>query len=881
MEIEKEYLPEKFEKKWYSFWIEKQYFRACPESPKEPFCIVIPPPNITGMLHIGHALNYALQDIVIRWKRMAGYDVLWLPGYDHAGIATQMVVERELQKEGLNRHMLGKEKFEERVWKWKEQYSEKIIGTLKSLGCSCDWSRTKFTLDADLSMAVREVFVRLYREGLIYRDKYIVNWCPRCKTALSDLEVVHEETKGKLYYIIYPLKGKKGHVTVATTRPETMLGDTAVAVNPGDERYRKMIGERVMLPIMNREIPIVADPFVDLEFGTGAVKITPAHDLNDFNASVRLGLPLVIVINGEGKMTDEAGEYRGLDRFKCRKMIVERLRKEKLLSDIKDYNLAIGKCQRCTTVIEPLVSTQWFLKMETLAAPGIAAVQDDRISFIPEQWKKTYFEWMNNIHDWCISRQLWWGHRIPAWHCACGGITVGIEPPSVCSKCGSSEIKQDEDVLDTWFSSALWPFSTMGWPQETAELKKYYPTSTLITAFDIIFFWVARMIMMGLKFRGDVPFRIVYYHGLVRDEEGMKMSKSRGNVIDTEEIMKQYGTDAVRFTLAILAAPGSDIPLAPERMAGYRAFANKIWNATRFVLLNLPEGESAVHYSVKDLTLLDRWILSGVNRLIRDVHRSLEQFRFDHAANLLYHFLWHQFCDWYIELVKPSLLGQKEKRGAVSIGVCVGVLDTLLRLLHPFMPFLTEELWQKIPHQGESITIAPYPVADDTLIDERAEEDMAVLMELIVRIRNLRAEHNIDPSRKIELVIRSDKKKKLKIASENELHIRNLTKASRMDTIEGALPQDVHARCVAAGIEVAVPLKGLIDSGAEKLRMERELGKIEKEISAKTKKLNNESFLSNAPPDIVEKERRAHKELLEKKRKFMENLALIEKAGSK
>ncbi len=878
MAIEKEYLPEKFERKWYSFWIEKRYFQAQPESELKQFCIVIPPPNITGTLHVGHALNFTLQDIVIRWKRMAGYDVLWLPGYDHAGIATQMVVERMLQKEGVSRQELGRERFEERIWQWKEQYSERIVQTLKDLGCSCDWSRTKFTLDQDLSRAVREVFVRLYNEGLIYRGQYVVNWCPRCKTALSDLEVVHDELKGKLYYIHYPLKEKKTHITVATTRPETMLGDTAVAVNPSDERYKEIIGGHAVLPIMKREIPIVSDPFVDLEFGTGAVKITPAHDLNDFNVSVRLGLPIMVVIDEEGKMTDAAGEFKGLDRFKCRKLIIERLRKEKLLADIKDYNYSIGRCQRCNTVIEPLVSTQWFLKMETLAAPAISALEDEKIAFIPDNWKKTYFEWMRNIHDWCISRQLWWGHRIPAWLCSCGEVLVAREEPSVCPKCGRTELKQDEDVLDTWFSSALWPFSTMGWPEQTPELKRYYPTTTLITGFDIIFFWVARMIMMGLKFCGDVPFKSVYFTGLVRDEKGQKMSKSRGNAIDTEEIIKTYGTDAVRFTLSILAAPGMDIPLAPERMAGYRAFANKIWNATRFVLGSLPEGGFSVRYSMKDLTLVDRWILSGVNRLVKEVNASLEQYRFDHAANLLYHFLWHQFCDWYIELVKPFLLESKEKRGEVSISVLVDVLDKLLRLMHPFMPFITEELWQKIPHQGESITVAPYPRADDSLINEKAEEDMVILMELITKIRNLRAEHNIDPSKRIDLTIRSERKRRIKLVSENELHIRNLTRASRIEIIVDPLPKEVHARCVAAGIEVAVPLKGLIDSGAEKGRIERELTKIDKDITVKNKKLNNDSFLMNAPPDIVEKEKRIHKELLEKRKKLLENLALIEQA---
>ncbi|MEW5807457.1 MAG: valine--tRNA ligase [Acidobacteriota bacterium] len=879
MEIEKEYLPEKFEKKWYSFWIEKEFFKADPLSEREPFCIVIPPPNITGTLHVGHALNYTLQDIVVRWKRMSGYDVLWLPGYDHAGIATQIVVERELQKEGTARQMLGRQKFEERVWEWKKQYSEKIIETLKRLGSSCDWSRTRFTLDPMLSRAVREVFVRLYREGLIYRDKYIVNWCPRCKTALSDLEVVHGEIQGKLYYILYPLKGKKAHVTVATTRPETMLGDTAVAVNPSDKRYEKLLGQTIILPIMEREIPIIADHFVDPEFGTGAVKVTPAHDFNDFAVSKRLKLPLIVVIDEEGKMNENAGEFKSLDRYKCRKLIVERLRREKLLSDVKNYTYSIGKCQRCNTVVEPLVSTQWFMKMETLAAPAITVVDEGRIRFIPDIWKKTYFEWMRNIHDWCISRQLWWGHRIPAWYCSCGEIMVDVKEPAACSRCENKELKQDEDVLDTWFSSALWPFSAMGWPEQTTDLKRYYPTTTLITGFDIIFFWVARMIMMGLKFGGDVPFRGVYYNGLIRDEKGHKMSKSKGNVIDTEEIMLQYGTDAVRFTLAILAAPGMDIPLAPERMAGYRAFANKLWNATRFVLGSLPEGSIKLTYDLKDLILVDRWILSAVNKLVGDVNRTLGSYRFDQAANQLYHFLWHQFCDWYIELVKPSLLMGDEKRKEVSMAVLVEVLDKVLRLLHPFMPFLTEELWQKIPHQGDSITVAPYPVAQEECFDEKAEGEMAILMELITRIRNLRAENNIDPSRKIELIIRSDKRKRLKLAADNEAHIMNLTRSTKVQITEDPLPEEFHARCVASGFEVAIPLKGIIDTSREKNRIEREITKLDKEIGNKNKKLSNEAFLSNAPKDIVEKEKQIHRELLEKKKKLLKNLTLITKAG--
>ncbi len=878
MEIEKEYIPENFEKKWYSFWLKKNYFQADPSSSKVPFCIVIPPPNVTGTLHIGHALNYTLQDIIIRWKRMCGHDVLWLPGTDHAGIATQIVVEKELQKKGQTRQELGREKFVELVWKWKKEYEEKIVNVLKRLGSSCDWSRQRFTLDEQLSRVVREAFVQLYRDGKIYRGQYIVNWCPRCRTAISDLEVSHEDIPGKLYYIVYPIKGEDTSIVVATTRPETMLGDTAVVVNPSDERYTAIVGKSVILPIMNREIPIVADSFADPEFGTGAVKVTPAHDPNDFAISQRLKLPLITVIDEEGKMTQEAGEFKGLDRFKCRKLILERLKKEKRLEKVAEYAYSVGKCFRCNTVIEPYVSTQWFVKMDELAQSAIQAIEEKKIAFIPENWEKTYFEWLRNIHDWCISRQLWWGHRIPAWYCSCGEIMVDVKKPDHCSRCKSESLTQDEDVLDTWFSSSLWPFSTLGWLDGTSEFKRYYPTTTLITGFDIIFFWVARMIMMGIKFTGDVPFHTVYFNGLVRDAQGQKMSKSRGNVIETDELLVQYGTDAVRFTLAILATPGTDIPLSPQRMLGYRAFANKIWNAARFVLRNIPEGEISLSYQKKDLNLVDRWILSELNRLIGEINQNLELYRFDQAAHLLYHFLWHKFCDWFIEFVKPSLLRSHEEESQRQRAVLIDVLDTILKLLHPFMPFITEELWQKLPLEKESIAIAPYPKEDRSLIDKRAEEEMVLLIELITNIRNLRAENNIDPSKKIELVIRSEDKKKRALIQDNKDQIVNLVKASRLRFAEDPISGVAHARCFLHGVEAAIPLKGLIDFAAEKKRLEKEITKLDKELSAKAKKLSNEQFLSKAPPDVIERESRSHQKQLEKREKLIENHALISKA---
>ncbi len=878
MEIEKEYLPENFEKKWYSFWMKGDYFLADPASSKEPFCIVIPPPNVTGTLHIGHALNYTLQDIIVRWKRMCGYDVLWLPGTDHAGIATQIVVEKELQKKGKSRQELGRKKFVEIVWKWKEEYEEKIVNVLKRLGSSCDWSRQRFTLDEQLSHTVREAFVRLYNEGKIYRGQYIVNWCPRCRTALSDLEVSHEDTQGKLFYIAYPIKGENTTIVVATTRPETMLGDTAVAVNPADERYSSVVGKSAILPFLNREIPIVADSFADPEFGTGAVKVTPAHDPNDFAISQRLKLPLITVIDEDGKMTLGAGEFKGLDRFKCRKILLERLKKEKRLEKVTDYSYSIAKCFRCHTVIEPYVSTQWFMRMDQLAQSAIKAVEEKKITFIPENWEKTYFEWLRNIHDWCISRQLWWGHRIPAWYCSCGEIVVDVGKPDRCPRCEGDSLKQDEDVLDTWFSSSLWPFSTLGWLEDHSDFKRYYPTTTLITGFDIIFFWVARMIMMGIKFTEEVPFRAVYFNGLIRDHKGQKMSKSRGNAIETDELIIKYGTDAVRFTLAILATPGTDIPLSPKRMLGYRAFANKIWNAARFVLRNLPEEEISISYQKEDLNLADRWILSELNRLIEEVNRNLELYRFDHAAHLLYHFLWHKFCDWYIEFIKPSFLKNQEEKSRKEKAILIDVMDKILKLLHPFMPFITEELWQKLPFKKDSIMIAPYPREDRSLIDERAEAEMTLLIELITKIRNLRAEHNIDLSKRIELVIRLEDKKIHPLFEENKEQILSLVKASELRLTEEPISGVTHARSFFHGIEAAIPLKGLIDFGSEKKRLEKEIIKLDKEISHRAKKLSNDQFLSKAPRDIIERENRLHQKQLAKRKKLMENFTLISKA---
>ena len=888
MSIEKEYRPEAIEQRWAREWVDRGLFRAGVDPVKRPFCMVIPPPNVTGNLHMGHVLVYTLHDVIARWRRMQGWDVLWLPGTDHAGIATQAVVERELAKEGTDRHKLGRPAFVERVWAWKSIYGSRITEQLKLLGSSCDWSRERFTMDDGLSRAVREVFVRLYREGLIYRDRYIVNWCPRCLTALSDLETVHENKKGKLYTVRYPFADAKGGgLEVATTRPETMLGDTGVAVHPDDERYRGAVGRVVALPLTGRTIPVVADGFVDPSFGTGAVKVTPAHDPNDFAAGRRLGLPEIVVIDPTGKMTAEAGEFASLDRFQARKRVVARLEELGLLVAVKDHEPAVGHCQRCGTVVEPLASMQWFVKVGPLAAPAAEAVAAGRTEFVPASWSKTYFEWMKNIHDWCISRQLWWGHRIPAWYCdACGRVEVATQDPSACSRCGGA-LRQDEDVLDTWFSSGLWPFTTLGWPERTGDLARYYPTTLLITGFDIIFFWVARMMMFGLKFMDEVPFRQVYIHGLVRDAEGQKMSKSKGNTVDPEDVQRRYGTDAVRLTMAMLAAPGNDIPLAPERMEGYRAFANKLWNACRFVLMRVGDDATRVDYAASELTLVDRWILSRTNAVIREVDEALAQYRFDHAADVLYHFVWHEFCDWYVELVKPDLApadtpgtGTDGRRAAVARTVLLEVLDTNLRLLHPIMPFITEELWQRFPHSGAYLATSSWPAVDPTRLDPVAEQDVALLQDLVVKIRNVRAEAGIDPSRRIEVLVRADEARSRQLVGEQAPLLASLVRAESLVVVDAFAADLVSARGVVRGLELALPLAGLLDFDAERSRLTRELAKVDAELDARNRKLANESFLERAPAEVIEKERSIQSEYLEKKQRLEATLASLSGRGS-
>ncbi len=869
MEFTRTFEPGTIETRWYDHWVRLGVFTARPGSPRPPFSMVIPPPNITGRLHMGHALNNTLQDILARWRRMKGEDVLWLPGTDHAGIATQMVVDRQIASEGSSREALGRDAFVERVWRWREDYGRAIIGQLKRLGCSCDWTRERFTMDPGLSRAVREAFVRLHEAGLIYRDKFIVNWCPRCRTAISDLEVIPQETHGHLYTLRYPLATGGGGIEVATTRPETMLGDTGVAVHPEDERYRDLVGRFVVLPLVGRQLPIVADPFVEREFGTGAVKITPAHDANDFEVARRTGLQPLVVMDEQGRMNENVPEpYRGLDRFEARRRVVEDLTAGGYLVSVKDHLHNVGHCQRCNTVVEPYLSTQWFVRVRVLADEAMRAVADGRVRFVPSHWVNSYNEWMGKIHDWCVSRQLWWGHQIPAWHCdQCGEIHVARSAPAACRRCGAAAPRQDPDVLDTWFSSGLWPFSTLGWPDETPDLKRYYPTSVLVTGFDILFFWVCRMIMLGLHFMKDVPFHQAYITGLVRDAEGHKMSKTRGNVIDPLDLIERHGADALRFTLAAMATPGSDLPLSEERMVGYRAFANKIWNAARFVLLNLKDGDAPKVVRIRErstLRLEDRWILSRLQHLAAAVDENLKEFRFDETANALYQFLWHEYCDWYLEMAKPRLLpGTDPEEGARARAVLVHVLDSVLRLLHPVMPFLTEELWQRLPHEGETIALAAYPSNDPAWVDEAAEHEMETLMEVVIKVRNIRAELNIDPARRLPLrYVAREPGARATIAANTAV----IATLARLESVEesGSPAPGPSTRAVASGVDLAVPLAGVVDIQTERRRLGREIEKLSKESESHARKLQSPEFLSKARPEVVERSRRIHQELLEK-----------------
>jgi len=932
--ITETYSPQGIESKLYNFWEEKSFFKPDLAPNKLPYCIVIPPPNVTGSLHMGHALNATLQDILIRWKRMLGYSALWIPGTDHAGIATQNVVERQIISEGLNRYQLGRAQFLQKIWQWKESCGGRIIEQLKRIGASCDWSRLRFTMDEGLSKAVKEVFLKLFEEGLIYRDLKLINWCPRCHTALSDLEVEHEEIEGKLYYIKYPLKEDSTQfITVATTRPETMLGDTAVAVNPEDKRYKNMIGKILILPLINREIPVIADSAVDMEFGTGAVKVTPSHDFNDADIAQRHNLPNVCVIDEEGKMTDEAGKYRGMDRYEARKRVITDLEEVGLLEKTEKHKHAVGHCYRCKTVIEPFQTVQWYVKIKPLAEEAVKVVQEGRIRFIPEGWVNNYYAWMRDIKDWCISRQLWWGHRIPVWYCAKCKTEKGIEQgdlieilfykpitlngkeiwggtynelrkigitkeeieqrakiikipkevlpfanhdePNGCPKCGNEEIIQDPDVLDTWFSSALWPFSTLGWPEETEDLKRFYPTNVLVTGFDIIFFWVARMIMMGMKFMKEVPFRDVYIHALVRDAKGQKMSKSKGNVIDPLVMIEKYGADAFRFTLASFAAQGRDIKFSEDRVEGYRHFANKIWNAMKFIM-NFYNLRTKDKVKLEELKLFtNKWILSKLSDTIEETNNALDSYRFNDAANSVYQFLWHEFCDWYIELSKVILYSESEDKEE-TVNCLFFVFENIIKLLHPFMPYITEEIWLNILKKEHSIMISSYPTKDLISRDEEAQEKMEYVIEAISGVRSIRGELNISPSLNLEVFIKPISTKAEKILNEGYTFVLKLAKAKTLTISKDIIRQKGSAISVKKDFEIYIPVKEMIDIEEEKKRLLKELQKTERDINFLNKKLMNEDFIKNAPKEVVERDKEKYEELLIKSDKIKENLKVLE-----
>jgi len=875
-QIAKSYEPEQVERKWYAYWEENGLFRGEAVSDKVPYCIVIPPPNVTGTLHMGHALNNTLQDILCRFKKMTGFNVLWQPGTDHAGIATQNVVEKDLGAKGTDRHAVGRERFIELVWEWREKYGGLIINQLKRLGCCCDWSRERFTMDEGLSRAVREVFVRLYEEGLIYRGDYIINWCPRCHTALADLEVEHHDTESRLYYVHYPFRNGKGHLTVATTRPETLLGDTAVAVNPDDERYKALADTHVLLPVLNKPIPIIFDRYVDTAFGTGALKITPAHDPNDFDIGNTHQLDRIKVIDENGTMNELAGPYQGMDRFECREQIVEDLESNGLLEKVEPYQNAVGHCYRCKTMIEPLLSKQWFVRTASLGKAASDAVRSGKTRIFPANWEGVYYEWMDSIRDWCVSRQIWWGHRIPAWYCrSCGAVQVAKEEPMQCSACDSDDLVQETDVLDTWFSSALWPFSTLGWPDPTPELKTFYPTSALVTGFDILFFWVARMMMMGIHFMGDIPFKDVYIHALVRDAEGKKMSKSKGNVIDPLAVMDQFGTDAFRFTLAALAAQGRDIKLSEERILGYRHFVNKIWNAARFVLMNLGNTETSRPEQTA-YTLADRWIMTRIGQVSEKVAGFIEAYQFNEAAGLSYQFVWHELCDWYLEMAKEALYGEDGPVKEAARSVVQETLMAALKMLHPFMPFITEEIWQRLPGTEGSIMKAHFPESAAFPRDERALKEMDFLSGVITAIRNIRGEMNIPPSKNVSIVIDAGSREDEEVLRGNLSYIRTLAKVDEVSIGQGLPKPEKSATAVFEQTSVHVQLKGLIDFREEERRVRKEISKLEKELETSQKKLSNRGFLEKAPQEIVVEVKAKADGLAAKVLKMKENLSFLE-----
>ena len=873
--IAKNYDPSEFEDRLYNTWVEKGYFHAEVNPDKKPFTIVIPPPNVTGQLHMGHALDETLQDILIRYKRMQGYEALWIPGTDHAGIATQIKVEEDMRvnENGLTRYDLGREKFLERVWDWKNKFGNRIINQLKKIGSSCDWDRERFTMDEGCSKAVREVFVNLYNKGLIYQGSKIINWCPHCTTALSDAEVEHTEQAGHFWHIKYQVKDSDDYVVIATTRPETLFGDTAVAVNPEDERYKDIIGKTLILPLVGREIPVIADEYVDKEFGTGCVKITPAHDPNDFEVGKRHDLEQIKVMNDDATMNSYAGKYEGMDRYECRKAMVRDLEEQGLLVKIEDHSHNVGQCYRCGTTVEPIISKQWFVKMKPLAEPAIEAVKNGDTKFVPERFSKIYMNWMENVFDWCISRQLWWGHRIPAFYCQkCGETIVSKDDITVCPHCGG-EVKQDEDVLDTWFSSALWPFSTLGWPENTKELEYFYPTSVLITGYDIIFFWVARMIFSALEHTGKAPFEHVFIHGLVRDSQGRKMSKSLGNGIDPLEIIDKYGADALRFALTTGNAPGNDMRFYIERVEAGRNFANKIWNASRFTMMNLDITENKLP-PVEELQTEDKWILSKFNKTVHIVTENLDKFELGIALSNLYDFIWENFCDWYIELVKPRLFDKENSTGKTAQYVLTYVLSHTMQLLHPFMPFITEEIWLHLPHDGESIVISKWPEYDEALNFEEDEAAMTLIMDAISAVRNRRAEMNVPPSKKAKTIIVTDKPD---VFNKGEAFFIKLASASEVEVREDKDGIDANAvNVIVPGAEIYLPMSELVDKDKELARLNSEKKRLEGEIKRVEGKLNNQGFVSKAPKKVVDEEKAKgvkYKDMLDK---VIENIKAME-----
>ena len=869
-ELDKQYSPQNVEDRTYKFWCDHKYFHAEVNPDKKPYTIVIPPPNITGQLHMGHALDETLQDILIRWRRMEGYETLWLPGTDHASIATEAKIVEAMRKEGITKEEIGREKFLERAWEWKAQYGGRIVEQLKKLGSSCDWDRERFTLDEGCSKAVREVFCKLYDKGLIYRGERIINWCPHCLTSISDAEVEYEDQAGHFWHLRYPFKDGSGYLELATTRPETLLGDTAVAVNPNDERYKDMVGKTLILPIVHREIPVIADDHVDIEFGTGVVKITPAHDPNDFEVGLRHNLEVINVLTPDAKIVDDYPKYAGMDRYEARKAIVEDLQAEGALVEIEDYSHNVGTCYRCGITVEPRVSKQWFVKMEPLAKPAVEVVRNGEVKFVPERFDKTYFHWMENIKDWCISRQLWWGHRIPAYYCDdCGEVMVSAQEVHTCSKCGSNHVHQDPDTLDTWFSSALWPFSTLGYPDDTKELEYFYPTDTLVTGYDIIFFWVARMIFSGVEHMGQVPFHTVLIHGLVRDAQGRKMSKSLGNGIDPLLVIDQYGADALRFTLATGNAPGNDMRFSDEKVKASRNFANKLWNAARFVLMYLGNDYSYPGLP-KDLAIEDKWILSKVNTLAKEVTDNLERFELGIAVAKLYDFIWDVFCDWYIEIAKIRL--QSGAGADTAKAVLVYVLTDILKLLHPFMPFITEEIYQAIPHDTESIMISKWPEYDPTLSFADEEAQMEKIMDAIRAIRNRRAEMNIPPSKKSKVYVETAFADVFAVGSE---FIKRLAYASDVEIADAFGDLGNTVTIVTNDAKIYIPLGDLVDFEAEAKRLQKELAAAEEKLAFINKKLDNPGFVNKAPEKVVQQNRDEAAKLTEKianLRSSLENL---------